>query len=85
MSKLNITPGQWKFSISDNGRHQISGKDGKQICMMWNCKERNSNAHLIAAAPEMYEMLQRMNRYFVEHSVIHNEIEALLSKARGDK
>jgi hypothetical protein len=47
-----------------------------------------SNAHLIAAAPEMYEMLETLNsmttygaKEFLESS---NAVTELLAKARGD-
>ena len=50
---------QWKYTVSKNGRHQISEVGGGNVCMMWNCKDKERNAHLIAAAPEMYEEIQR--------------------------
>lgn len=41
-----------------------------------------ANAHLIAAAPEMYEMLESISENPSETNVIH--IKKLLAKARGE-
>jgi hypothetical protein len=49
--------------------------------------ERQANCHLIAAAPEMYAMLDRLSSQLTDinaHSAA-NEIEALLAKARGEQ
>lgn len=61
MSKLQHTPGPWKYTISKNsGRHQISdAKCGGQVCAIWSRGKdiTESNARLITAAPEMLEAL----------------------------
>jgi hypothetical protein len=61
MSKLQHTPGSWKYTVSKiHHRHQISdSKCGGQICLMWNRGKdiTEANARLIAAAPEMLEAL----------------------------
>jgi hypothetical protein len=46
-----------------------------------------SNAHLIAAAPEMYEMLEMLSGQLTDINAHHaaKEIDELLAKARGDK
>lgn len=84
-----FTKGQWKATISNNGRHQISGDNGKQVCAMWNCKERDSNAALIACAPEMYEMLDEISDGLLDaggygNCALAKRIETLLAKARGE-
>ncbi|AUR84071.1 hypothetical protein NVP1047O_57 [Vibrio phage 1.047.O._10N.286.55.F2] len=80
---------QWKYTVSKNGRHQISQIGCGNICMVWNCREKESNAHLIAAAPEMYQLLfdlSEMNGYelagFIENT---DDLIKLLAKARGEK
>ena len=86
MSEAKFTKGQWRHTNSASGRHQISGESGKQICAMWNCKERDANAALIAAAPEMYEMLEKLSMQLTcinAHKAV-DEIERLLKKARGE-
>ncbi len=60
MSETKFTAGAWKSTISNNGRNQICGDNGKQVCAMWNCKERDANSALIAAAPEMYALLEQI-------------------------
>lgn len=50
-----------------------------------NSFELEDNAHLIAAAPEMYEMLNDIAISMeCEHGVDTNAIFALLAKARGE-
>lgn len=60
------------------------------------CEQSKANAHLIAAAPEMYEMLERLKKecqmFYDEFGEPSNpdyeaafvEINALLAKARGE-
>lgn len=43
-----------------------------------------ANAALIAAAPEMYAMLEDMLNMFAEESVEYGMIQKLLAKARGE-
>lgn len=48
---------KWRYTVSGNGRHQIS-EDGKgQVCSLWNCKDTKQNAKLIQMAPDMHEYL----------------------------
>ena len=79
----------WQYTVSKNGRHQISEVGGGNVCMVWNCKEKERNAHLIAAAPEMYEMLYRLGEYLeVSGPTGFNlsvDIKELLAKARGEQ
>lgn len=54
----------------------------------------NANAHLISCAPDMYEMLEKVNQthhdsdYEIEHSdllcALYDDIESLLKRARGE-
>ena len=43
-----------------------------------------ANAALIAAAPEMYAMLETLLIDYEEGSIVHGQISALLAKARGE-
>ena len=45
--------------------------------------ERKANAHLIAAAPEMYEFIERLSD-LDECQMLKAEIKVLLAKARGE-
>lgn len=49
--------------------------------------ESNANMHLIAAAPEMYKMLEDLSSQLTDinaHGHV-NEVDKLLAKARGEK
>lgn len=52
--------GPWRLKQHKGGRLHVLSSIGAQIAALWNCKDRDANAHLIAAAPEMYEMLERV-------------------------
>lgn len=62
-----------------------------EVCAVWGvdddsveCDQSKANAHLIAAAPEMYDMLKRLSAKQWDASE-EEEIENLLAKARGEK
>lgn len=74
---------KWQYTVSKNGRHQISEVRGGNVCMIWNCKDKERNANLIAASPEMYELLEFISENPSETNVI--EIRRLLAKARGEQ
>ena len=67
MSKTNWTPGPWECGINPTGyfsnevvirpKGQFPHGDWIADCGPRADVERNANAHLIAASPEMYEML----------------------------
>lgn len=49
--------------------------------------ERRANAHLIAAAPEMYEMLEKIHDSMAgngEYGEFYYDVKELLAKARGE-
>ena len=47
-----------------------------------NMEKVLANAALIAAAPEMYAMLETLQADYEENSVVHGKIAHLLKKAR---
>lgn len=47
-------------------------------------KAVEANAHLIAAAPEMYVMLERLAEYIPDRSSLQPELQSILAKARGN-
>ena len=75
---------KWQYTVSKNGRHQISEVGGGNVCMVWNCNDKERNAHLIAAAPDMYELLEEITNY-AECSFLEKQINELLAKARGEQ
>lgn len=58
------TPGPWGIGEEHESKVDIINKDGKTIATakpaggLWCDKEMKENAKLIAAAPEMYEILE---------------------------
>jgi hypothetical protein len=89
MSKLQHTPGPWKYTISKNsGRHQISdAKCGGQVCAIWSRGKdiTEANARLIAAAPDMLEALISVYQIYIDRDICcDNEfIKSVIEKATG--
>ena len=83
MSKAKFTESPWEIDTSQH-RIFVHSDDGL-ICEVSSDLE---DAHLIAAAPEMYKMLENVLSYieddniegFIEH---YHEAKDLLAKARG--
>ena len=92
MGKPKFTESPWKVDTTED---ELWGDD------VWYLVEYHSviandetiasdisseaNACLIAAAPEMYAMLEDMLARFAEESVEYGMIQKLLAKARGEK
>lgn len=63
--ETKFTPGPWRLTMED-GRHPIvqrGTEGGFQVCGMSDEKE-DADAHLIAAAPDLYEALSEMVRVY---------------------
>lgn len=85
MSELKSTPGPW---VNVGG--WVDAEKGGIICSlravdMKDEATSDANAHLIAAAPELYEMLERISAPFGREDVSDEEIDAVLAKARGEQ
>ncbi|UYE90954.1 hypothetical protein [Vibrio phage vB_VaS_L1] len=91
MSEAKFTKGEW-FSALDGCVYAPVMGDCKKISTINTMdiiasNEERANAHLIAAAPEMYEMLGKVLTEYKEMlgmSQEVKEIEQLLAKARGE-
>jgi hypothetical protein len=89
MSKLQHTPGPWKYTISKNsGRHQISdAKCGGQVCAIWSRGKdiTEANARLITAAPEMLEALIEFLKFNGAQNTEEYQLKVLklIEKATG--
>lgn len=87
MSNTKFTKGPWQFTPAGP-----ADSKGYGVCAMWGepgSAEYLGNAHLIAAAPEMYEMLYVITKYSKANGdyllpVCIEELEMLLAKARGE-
>lgn len=87
MSEAKFTKGPWIYDES-SGEVVHDDISGRVICdVMPVFEQHDKDGYLIAAAPEMYEMLDKLSVQLTEinaHDAV-NEIERLLKKARGDK
>lgn len=76
------TPGPWIASRSGTVWHVDEKSDpdpSGNICTVWNLEddEENANAHLIAAAPEMKELLDKCLAVFISNQM---DVEAFTVK-----
>ena len=81
MSEVKFTKGYWTVQFGD----MVFASDGvnnDQVAAVFN--EDNKDAHLIAAAPEMYDMLQELLYGGSLHRMDAKAISDLLAKARGE-
>lgn len=85
MNEAKFTKGEWRVErfVDDKGFDVTFSDDGEVIA---DYVYDEFDAHLIAAAPEMYDYLLHM----IEHDVINDssierEVKSLLAKARGEK
>ncbi|AUR92548.1 hypothetical protein NVP1173O_72 [Vibrio phage 1.173.O._10N.261.55.A11] len=82
MSEAKFTKGEWEVEIGCS--QAFVATENKFIhesnvdIATGNRNERIANAHLIAAAPEMYEFIET-------HMGGHPEAEEILAKARGEQ
>ena len=90
MSEAKFTKGPWDIEIGCSQAFVTT--ENKFIhesivdIATGNRDERVANAHLIAAAPEMYEMLEHINLTLGdEYSDELDKIEVILAKARGEQ
>lgn len=84
--KEKFTPGPWLKMQRDDHQAQVTTHGvgiGEFYFDIGFGRSRMFNAHLIAAAPEMYELLKCLAEEFEQP--IRQEIEELLAKARGEQ
>lgn len=82
MSETKHTPSPWKVingDLSNRKMHQIIGP----ICAKGEISLADVN--LVSAAPDMYELLERISDCHVLPDKTIEEIRAALAKARGQK
>lgn len=89
MSEAKFTKGEWKIQDDGYGMIGVILKKGLGILVGRKSKETQANAHLIAAAPEMYEMLDEVSHVLGHELNPTNKtyikaIKELLAKARGE-
>ena len=92
MTNEKFTPGEWSVDIEHHGVRIIPNIAWLGEKSSMERQENIANAHLIAAAPEMYEKLKTVLALCeggllrkTRCDVLGNEIEELLKKARGER
>ena len=86
MSETKFTPGPWKIGAYESGRMAVDGANGEEVTGYIDIED----AHLIAAAPELYEALKLLVSYgnvFAHKSGQASPYEmaqTALAKARGE-
>ena len=87
MSNTKFTKGEWAVSIQGFDDFKsiavIVPNGGFEVT---NIPDAEANAHLIAAAPDMYHYLDELKNKMIGNKAIEykNQIEQLLKKARGE-
>lgn len=85
-----FTKGEWEcspvFNFSDTLVSYISSKSGKPVAQLRGCtngeeKEAEANAHLIAAAKDMYFVLKELANDHTASSYWNKRAESLIKKA----
>ena len=92
MSEDKFTPGPWNAPDGGNLRGAVVAKDGEVVCDPSGAgrheDEMDANARLIAAAPEMYYILDIIDTYHAIKGVNNRwerTISKLLKKVRGEE
>jgi len=86
MSEAKFTKAPWKIQDDGYGLIGVLFRKGYGVLVGHKDNESISNAHLIAAAPEMYEMLEHILLEPYGREYLSDErIEKLLAKARGEQ
>ena len=90
MSKGKFTKGPWRIDEFRDFASIMAGYT--EICYIdddLNCDKVRANARLIAAAPEMYELLELLDNYLAINGGLNDrmttEISKLLKKVRGEE
>ena len=81
----NHTPGPWKYRKQLNGSIDLFGND-TVIAAGLRLMNQDNNIKLIAAAPELYELLKYMvnNIICIENIDIFNEAKDLINKLKDE-
>jgi hypothetical protein len=82
MAKNKVTSGMWRVDPQKLSR--VVDRCGQPIASVEAETEANANANLIAAAPDMFELLQGLERNASIPQEVADEIKLVLRRARGD-
>lgn len=82
MAKSKVTSGMWRVDPQKMSR--VVDRCGQPVASVDAEAEANANASLIAAAPDMFEMLQSLESNSNLAEDVVEEIRLVLRRARGD-
>ena len=82
MAKSKVTSGMWRVDPQKLSR--VVDRCGQPVASVDAEAEVNANASLIAAAPDMFEMLQSLESNSNLPEDVIDEIKLVLRRARGD-
>ena len=87
MEVTMYTKGEWEIQDRTHifsGERLVANCGGYSVSTMESStlKENIANAHLISAAPDMYEALKRIR---LQYSITNHELDKALAKAEGIK
>lgn len=89
LSDTKFTPGPWmvhKRNDEDNATLVVSDGENIADCNFFPRKNAHHNAHLIAAAPDLYQALAEIDRWSRRQNIAlpTSKVYAALAKARGE-
>jgi len=82
MAKTKLTSGMWRIDPQKWSR--VIDRCGQPVASVKTDADSNGNASLIAAAPDMFELLEILERDVSIPEVLQEEIQLVLRRARGD-
>ena len=82
MAKSKVTSGMWRIDPQKLSR--VVDRCGQPVASVEPEAEANANASLIAAAPDMFELLQNLEVNTSMPEDVIEEIKLVLRRARGD-
>lgn len=82
MAKSKVTSGMWR--IDPHKLSRVVDRCGMPVASIESDTEANASASLIAAAPDMFELLQSLEHNASVPEDVVDEIKLVLRRARGD-
>ena len=82
MAKTKPTSGMWRIDPQKWSR--VIDRCGQPVASVEADADSNTNASLIAAAPDMFELLETLENDESISEAVQEEIQLVLRRARGD-
>ena len=82
MAKIKLTSGMWRIDPQKWSR--VIDRCGQPVASVEAEPDSNASASLIAAAPDMFELLETLEHDATISEDVREEIQLVLRRARGD-